>query len=295
MSMKVSYLIVGVSALFMAACSNGADKGVTTGPKASSTEMSSSAGASDGISDFEVRQTFKSVARNYNVTAATGDNDWLKDAGISASVAVQWPDKLGDVDLSAMQDSIVEMVADTTAYGRDIDKAMMAYVSNIDGTEGCTLTRIDSVPDAPKIAAQTTVSFKVLTRRLAVVERAFYSYQGGAHGDYGSRFINFDLSTGKSLGYDGIFKAGTADSVRQAVIEALLARYNVSKVSDLDNCGIFSANLYVTRNVWLDGDDIVFYYNIYEIAPYAAGPIEVRVPAWKVESLLTPAAAAILL
>lgn len=290
MKLTKSLILVlsGVAMMASASCSNNDDSGKSdsTAPQTTST--------SEGISNFDVRQSFKSIARNYRVTAP-GTNDWLKDAGVQAAVSVQWPEKLGDADIKALQDSIVELVADTTAFGRDIDKAMRAYVDTPAGTEGCTLAAIDSVPTAPMIDNQLTVSFKALTRRLAVVESAFYTYEGGAHGNYGSKFINFDLNTGSALGYDQIFNAGTADAVKDAVYGALMEKYNVSKVADLDGRGIFSASLFVTHNVWIDGDEIVFYYNVYEIAPYSAGPVEVRVPAYKVDTLLTPAAKSILL
>lgn len=107
---------------------------------------------------------------------------------------------------------------------------------------------------------------------------------------YGTRFLNFDLSTGKSMGYDELFTPGSHEAVFEAIKNALKEQYNVASVEALNDAGLFTDQLFVTHNIRIDGYEIVFHYNPYEIGPYALGEVDVHVPYFTIEAALTPAA-----
>ena len=64
--------------------------------------------------------------------------------------------------------------------------------------------------------------------------------------------------------------------------------YYADSLTELaEKSGIFTDRIFLTHNVYLTGNNIVFYYNPYDIAPWAVGPIEVVVPYYNLEQYLT--------
>ena len=244
------------------------------------------------ISDFEVEETFKSVSRSYRCEGDINDYDNVKTLYTTAAASIQWPETFGNVDISAIQDSIISMAFGTKSH--DIDKAMNEYVEHPEGYDIYKLTPVDALPtasDSVMIYSQATaVSIVSLTETMTVIKGETTSYTGGAHDSYASRYLTFALSSGKArvIGLSDLFEAGSEAKLLNAIKSSLMAKYNVDTVKELDNVGVFSENLFVTDNIYIDGYNIVFHYNPYEIGPWAMGVIDVEVPYYTVAELLTP-------
>ncbi|MCR5849752.1 MAG: RsiV family protein [Bacteroidaceae bacterium] len=104
-------------------------------------------------------------------------------------------------------------------------------------------------------------------------------YLGGAHGSYVVQYYNFDKASGKLLSINDIVPADKEKAVLKAMAEQLCEDWEAKDLADLqEKTGItMLGDLYLTDNFLFKGDSILFLFNQYEIAPYAAGLISVTV------------------
>ncbi len=115
-----------------------------------------------------------------------------------------------------------------------------------------------------------------------------YDYTGGAHpNSYGS-FLLFDLGTGRKLAAVDVFLPGSEEKLI-ALIEAGLRRnYEIAPGEPLSEAGFFADSVPLAGEFYVTVDGIGFYYNAYEIAPYALGPSDVFLPWAKVAPFVRP-------
>lgn len=104
-------------------------------------------------------------------------------------------------------------------------------------------------------------------------------YLGGAHGSYFVSYFNFDKDTGKLLNISDIVPADKEKLVIKAMEEQLCKDWEAKDLADLQEKTSITmlGDLYLTNNFLLKNDSILFLFNQYEIAPYAAGLISVTV------------------
>ena len=150
-------------------------------------------------------------------------------------------------------------------------------------------------PDAlPESAFYTqTVEPDVAFANNQVISLVFlnYSYTGGAHGNYGYDAHTYDLQTGKELTLADLVQSDKLQDFYRLVsikllntnrdllfpetvtdIETFLkSKATTSTQAQLESYGHLS-------NWYLTPQGIVFFYNPYEIAPYAAGVQEITLP-----------------
>jgi hypothetical protein len=112
-------------------------------------------------------------------------------------------------------------------------------------------------------------------------------YTGGAHGGYGTYFINVDPSDGTKVALDDRFRPGFEEPLRQ-IGERL---FNEAHMSDdsISSEGFsyeFPDGFALNDNYGFTREGLRFVYNIYEIAPYAAGSQEIVIPYERIETLL---------
>jgi hypothetical protein len=111
------------------------------------------------------------------------------------------------------------------------------------------------------------------------------SYLGGAHPNAFSFFRVFDLETGKVLTFNDVFDTTQKSKIDQLKLEYLRKARNVDtdsfKIEDIlfeESLKPGNGYLYSINNFYLTKDKIVFYYNSYDIAPYAFGPSQLEIP-----------------
>lgn len=113
-------------------------------------------------------------------------------------------------------------------------------------------------------------------------------YTGGAHGGSGVYFININPKNGQKFTLSHLFKPGYEEPLREAGNKVF------RQVRELADTASFSQNSFefpedkftLNKNYGFKKDGIVFFYNSYEIAPYAAGPTEVLIPYVELEQWL---------
>ena len=113
------------------------------------------------------------------------------------------------------------------------------------------------------------------------------SYEGGAHGSHTISYMNFSKATGKQLQLEDVFVENYKEPLTVILLDALKDHLQVESIDELHEEGYLNwTDMYPSKNFLLSPDGIKFYYNAYEIAPYAAGPTEITIPYESLKDIL---------
>ena len=114
---------------------------------------------------------------------------------------------------------------------------------------------------------------QLYTGNLLVYRYRYEEYTGGAHGIYMTSFLNIDLNTLMPLHLED------REALTDLLWNQLMADNQVTTHEELEEMGYMTVgNLEPTENFYLSDKGITFYYNVYDIAPYVMGPIEITLP-----------------
>ncbi|WMJ79850.1 DUF3298 and DUF4163 domain-containing protein [Clostridium sp. MB40-C1] len=106
----------------------------------------------------------------------------------------------------------------------------------------------------------------------------YYEYTGGAHGSTTRKCYNIDLKTGKLLNLKDIFSKNS--NYKEIINETIKTEIqkNPEKYFEESFQGIVDDQCFV-----VEGNDLVIYFQQYEIAPYASGILEFKIPFSKIK------------
>lgn len=107
------------------------------------------------------------------------------------------------------------------------------------------------------------------------------SYTGGAHGSYTVSYLNVDERDGHVIKLEELCDEAHKAALTDSIVKQLMADRHCNSLKQLqEEHGIFMLcdEPMVASNFLYAADGITFVYNQYEIAPYAAGIIEVTLP-----------------
>ena len=105
----------------------------------------------------------------------------------------------------------------------------------------------------------------------------YYSYTGGAHGNYGVALRTYDLQKRKLLKLSDVFKAGYEKALSDQLANVLRKDYELEPGDPLSYV-LFEDTIAPTENFGLTDKGILFSYDPYEVAAYAVGQIELFIP-----------------
>lgn len=129
------------------------------------------------------------------------------------------------------------------------------------------------------------VSVSLLTDTLISLTVAEDYFTGGAHGGSGTYFININPETGAEFTLDNLFKPGYIEPLTNAGDEIFRRTRELADTASLnENYFEFPDDKFqLNQNYGFTKEGIIFYYNNYEIAPYAAGPTQVLIPYQRIK------------
>lgn len=123
--------------------------------------------------------------------------------------------------------------------------------------------------------------------QLLSLEMHQYLFTGGAHG-YGATFFeNFDAQTGEQLSIDKLFK--DKESFLKFAEKEFRKAHKIPENESINSTGFWFENdtFYLPESIGFSGSKLIMIYNQYDIASYAAGPIELEILIKDVESYLS--------
>ena len=108
-----------------------------------------------------------------------------------------------------------------------------------------------------------------LSEKIASINRHYYFYTGGAHGEHGKVYKVYSLSNGERLKIEDILIDVNDLDLLNKVKQKLLSMSDEESYFDLDELSLQENNFYITSK------GLTFTWGIYEIAPYSMGDSEV--------------------
>ena len=113
-----------------------------------------------------------------------------------------------------------------------------------------------------------------------IIDMATEAYQGGVHYIYSDYFHIIDLQTGQKWKLNDVVKNDKIQELTQLIRDKL-------KKSNYKNEIFNYSEVEVPDNFYFTSQKITFYYNVYDIACYATGPIEVTFDYSEIKDLLS--------
>ena len=189
-------------------------------------------------------------------------------------ITVQMPDDLsGDIVMDSIEgnitDTITQFVSEYFEWGID------------PGIEDIEL---------PPWSLDINVSYSNFTDNIVSVLVHTWQYSGGAHGNSFLTSFLFDTTSNQVLGWDDLFaeEFNPLWTIEPIVHASLMEQFGLEGEIDqwiLDGTNMNPDNYQVYT---LDSDEIVFYFQPYQVAPYATGIPEVHIPLSDMEAILGP-------
>ena len=99
------------------------------------------------------------------------------------------------------------------------------------------------------------------------------TFMGGAHPCRLTTILRFNAQTGEFIPLDDVFSTINQRTLQDMLLNKLMADNGVHTIEELREKGYLEMNdIFVSSDFSLRADSIEFYYNEYDIAPYAYGP-----------------------
>jgi len=104
---------------------------------------------------------------------------------------------------------------------------------------------------------------------LSIIIR-YYNYSGGAHGYYEDIAYNIDIKSGKFLRLSDLFLEQS--NYKEIINKEIESQIKTLEMENVENKGIYQfKSISDNQKYYFSGNDIVIYFDLYDIAPYAAG------------------------
>lgn len=123
------------------------------------------------------------------------------------------------------------------------------------------------------------------------LEMASYAFTGGAHGMANMRYLVFNLKDNKPLVLSEIFAQSAIEKLSQVLTSRVRERYAIPSNQALTEAGLFTDIIKAHDNYYLNPLGIGFYYNNYDIAPYAMGHTDIFLSFEEIKELIIPSSA----
>ncbi|MDO1512658.1 DUF3298 and DUF4163 domain-containing protein [Maribacter confluentis] len=122
--------------------------------------------------------------------------------------------------------------------------------------------------------------------QILTIQLKSYLFTGGAHGINSVRFLNFDKLNATELYREELFTS--IETITSYAEEAFRTQEHIPKEADINSTGFMfeTETYYLPENIGYTDDGLLLYYEPYEIASYADGPITLLLPYKEVNSYL---------
>ncbi len=133
---------------------------------------------------------------------------------------------------------------------------------------------------------KTTADTMHVGNKALTVKYETFAYTGGAHPNSSMSFYTFNRETGQMLTLSDMVSDTTA--LLTVVEKAFRKQQDLLPQNNLEEQGYFlhDGRFFLPGNVGMSSKGMVFYYNPYEIAAYAIGPIQLTIPYEQLNGIL---------
>lgn len=112
-------------------------------------------------------------------------------------------------------------------------------------------------------------------------------FMGGAHPCTITTILRFNAMTGEFIALENLFPYPQQRRLQELLLEKLMKMNQARSLEDLHQKGILEmSDMFISNNFALREDSIEFYYNEYDIAPYAYGSFSICLSYDEVQELM---------
>lgn len=134
---------------------------------------------------------------------------------------------------------------------------------------------LDNEAQGIKYVANTDFEVKKNTENMLSIIVKYYSYSGGAHGIYEDVSYNMDIKRGKFINLSDLFVEGS--NYKEIINNQIKNQIEESEKANKENIGIYQFSSIDDNQKFYFADEVItIYFDLYKIAPYAAGIPEFR-------------------
>jgi len=157
------------------------------------------------------------------------------------------------------------------------------FQSYVETTEG--------IEDPASIASfnwEKKLGMEVLCNQHNILTLKFtkYAFTGGAHGISIAQHHVFSLKMGRQLTLADLINPGDMEKLSVLLDKKFRKLNGLSADENLNEAGFFIEKIEPSHNFYINTNGIGFFYNTYEIAPYASGTTELFVSYQYIKDLL---------
>ncbi len=123
--------------------------------------------------------------------------------------------------------------------------------------------------------------------KIVTIQLKTYIFTGGAHGYTPTRFLNFDKKKGLELENWELFK--DLDAFMRFAETKFRVQEHVPLEKSINSTGFMfdDNNFYLSENIGFTNEGLKLYYDQYEVASYADGPIVLNLPYKEIADYMT--------
>ena len=129
---------------------------------------------------------------------------------------------------------------------------------------------------------------KYQSDKILAIEYSDYSYLGGAHPNSFVTYSNYNLLDGELVSLDDCFTNGYEKKLNSIAEKIFRKQKQLKPDEDLNSAGYWfdEDKFELNDNFAILNNGLLFYFNAYDIAPYAMGPTEMIIPYSEVKQLI---------
>ncbi len=227
--------------------------------------------------------------RMRDTLAWTSQNQTFRDAGCSgrecSSAELSWPDFGARPGPRARVNDFL-LISMVVVEGGRKPSLRRRNIANV-GKEFLDAARTGSSAGMPW-DAKRTISVVCNTPTRVLLRSDEYSFTGGAHGNFASLFAAFVPGTGAPVSERAMVPTTLRTAILPVAERAFRRERELSPTGSLMEAGYtFKDDKFEVSTAFLAvcGSSLFVHWNVYAIAPYAAGPIHLTIPLDSVPTL----------
>jgi hypothetical protein len=147
---------------------------------------------------------------------------------------------------------------------------------------------ITEYPSAYSLSESQQVLIVYHSPQLLTLASHYYTYTGGAHGNYGTTYTSIDLTSRKKIALSQVLNPAGIKNLKSLLEMQFRNDRGLKSGEPLTEGGLFENTIEPNENFFLTSKGIGFNYMPYEIGPYVLGEIVVFIPFSQLTSYLQP-------
>lgn len=205
-----------------------------------------------------------------------------------AKIVLEYPEIKASFS-SAVKDSLDNYILNTLLgnYSQQTEKKSldeMAAVFLVDYEENRNEFPDYGIP----WGVNNTISVIYNANSILSFQSEFDHFTGGAHGNSGMYFTNFNSLDGKKLNLSDLLIASYEAKLNNIAEKKFRREKELGPEANLEEAGFWfkEGKFSLNENFGIRNDGLVFYFNSYEVAPYSMGQTEIKIPYAEIKNLI---------